>query len=1148
MEIKPQLILNRNPKDIPNGALVAAKNVIVDDTGSYFTNEDGFKVSFETPNDKEYIVGVIPCNNEIVIFTYEPIIDSEDSTTKGNSRVYRKFDDGTVIEVTCSWEYNNGTITGAYTYNYKGELIIAVSEYNAKDIAGNLIDVPLKSWNLNNGSLNLSYNVEENLPKATINYNIVNGGLNCGVYTLFIRYQIDKYNYTKWFQITDDIIIINNDSHEIPIHTFLNDNDTITTYNRIDKDNPDNLSKNDDFQVFQINGNKKSNKGIYINLAIDNSEYKYDKFQIGYIVKHNSEVYGRIYNTYSFDVEGISFLTNTYIEEENVDEFLRNPQQFYNVKNVINYNNRLYISNYSEYKNEDLNVYAKDVEVRTSIQSLTSEDNKNSVTKQLTVNTNGNISGKFSCTDVWSKYTLSNNEYIIDSNYITEFIRKFFTSRIYVFDSGKSYCIDKDRVEVNPYKNEYTLLTINDDYCLYIGNAGDQSSQVCIYESHTQSSQYVEAIKIDSNGFINIKIKSVSNWYVVGNGKTDANVLIHRKLYNKHDGNVEFRQFYGETKVQYYAPYRYITGRAINSECHEIANIYELTATSPYNNYHSLIPGQIYAFYIHYIRQDGSVTNGYLINNDNPNDNDVAKEDGYFDKYINNVGNILFRCPVVQNVNTLIFPKFNVSNIPTAYIGWFISYEKVEDNVYCGIVTDSNKITNTPFQYNNDVIQGNKLFYIQTSAKYGIDLEYINAINNVVKSSIEPHIELPNKYLNVGSLVGIYSDNKDIYNKSVKTLYRLTDNYYSIGNNDNNFKYIPSYLNKEKVVTYDKECIINPTSSYVLDMQSKKLNTYNIKLWNNYNYSKFPLNAYSIKQDFNEGAVSLFNGDGKTLGVYYNKVLSPDRLRDFLELTEAYMSAPSKTYTNYSEDFISTFDKTIRRSDIISDESLVNSFRDFDLNNYKVITENKGSITNIVGIGLYMLVHTEYSMFMFDRSPKLTQNSQLEIPDVFDIDYQEIIPSNEGFGGLKTKEESIVTKNGYVWYDSSNKLIFDFENGKVNVLSTDINNFIKELDINTVRFAEDIKYNRLLICIYFNVGNKEYNITISYNFNTKTFISLHDYSFTNNYRTYKNSYFFDNNKDKSRLYEFDRESTVKDSSYLCLTNNDSMYFPMYKSE
>ena len=64
----------------------------------------------------------------------------------------------------------------------------------------------------------------------------------------------------------------------------------------------------------------------------------------------------------------------------------------------------------------------------------------------------------------------------------------------------------------------------------------------------------------------------------------------------------------------------------------------------------------------------------------------------------------------------------------------------------------------------------------------------------------------------------------------------------------------------------------------------------------------------------------------------------------------------------------------------------------------------------------------------------------------------------------------------------------------------------------------------MLICIWLNQRDKknnQYYITLSYNFNLNDFISLHDYAFTANYRTYNKSYFFNGNVDKARLYEFD---------------------------
>ena len=87
---------------------------------------------------------------------------------------------------------------------------------------------------------------------------------------------------------------------------------------------------------------------------------------------------------------------------------------------------------------------------------------------------------------------------------------------------------------------------------------------------------------------------------------------------------------------------------------------------------------------------------------------------------------------------------------------------------------------------------------------------------------------------------------------------------------------------------------------------------------------------------------------------------------------------------------------------------------------------------------------------------------------------------------------------------------------------------IKTLDIDYVVFGEDLKTNRLLICIWLNQidSNKhQYYITLSYNFNLNDYISLHDYAFTANYRTYNNSYFFNEKVDRARLYEFDESET-----------------------
>ena len=1149
MEIVPKLDLNRNPKEVKCGSLIAAKNVMTDDSGSYFTNEYGFGVSFETNStDKdsdtfnhpsEYIVGVIPCNKEIVIFTY--------SAYEEKARIYRKPDEGRAYEVSTNWEYHGGKITGSYTYNYKGELIIVVAESDAVDLNNNTIHVPLKTWNLDTGSTGLEHGIEESIPKAKVSYDITNGSLNCGVYTFFIRYQIDDYNYTKWFQITDDIIIINDEGKDIPIHNFLDSKSALTRYNTDGNGNP-----TTEFEPFLVNGNDKSNKGVYFTLDIDKN-YKFTKYQIGYIVKHNDAVDGRIFNTYSIDITSLMFNTNAYIEEESVDEMLREPVQLYDIKNVINYNNRIYVANYNENLNEDLTGNSKNVHVDIETKNISDYSKSVVTTKQLIITTNFAIGNSTSVNDVWAadKYTVSKSEdlteYVIKPEYITEFIRRFFTSAIKVFGYGSTISIDHDNIENIPNNPKNEPYMTRSRFSLYIGVIGEGTSkQVAIYDSHSQKAINIDSIVI-RNGYIVITING--NKYLM-NKSTDFQDLIEQDLFFRNGSTITQRAFYNQNLLGN-PPYTYTMGYGMNSSAYEATTISSNNHTSPFNNFRSLIPGQIYSFYIHYIRKDGSATNGFIVQNEVDEESAQSVSDkeadtgAKFDVVVNNVGNKLFRVPTVANDNILIFPRFKVDVIPSNYIGWFGSYERVEDMSYpCTILNGELNghrltVTNTNFEYKEDSIQGNKYSFVKSDKIGGYDTE---SLTSHIKPTIHPNVSfgvLPKG--NVGDKIVVYNDNKDVYNKAVKTLYRVTDNNYETGYSKDNYKYTPGFYNQDKIITYDKEIIANPTASFVLNTNSQKLNGYTISMNNSYSYNKYPTNAYSIKQDYNEGAVSLTNEEGKALGVYYNKVLSPDRLRDFLELKECYKSAPLKSYTNYSKDYIDSFDKTIRRSDVISDESLVNGFKNFDVEQYKIITENKGSITNIVGIGLYMLVHTQYSLFVFDRTPKLTQKSQLEVPDVFEIDYQEVLPSNEGFGGLARKEESILSKHGYIWFDSVNKVIFKFENGKAEILSANINNLIKSLDIDYVVFGEDLKTNRLLICIWLNQtidGNphkNQYYITLSYNFNLNDYISLHDYAFTANYRTYNNSYFFNEKVDRARLYEFDESET--DYKNLASVNN-----------
>ncbi len=213
-----------------------------------------------------------------------------------------------------------------------------------------------------------------------------------------------------------------------------------------------------------------------------------------------------------------------------------------------------------------------------------------------------------------------------------------------------------------------------------------------------------------------------------------------------------------------------------------------------------------------------------------------------------------------------------------------------------------------------------------------------------------------------------------------------------------------------------------------------------------------------------------------------------------------------KFYSNYADWRINvdTFDKTVRRSNIIQDESINISWRKFPIEAYKNIIENKGKITNLVGVGYIFLVHTEHSLFMFDTNNMINAintNLQISQQDAFEVDYKEIFTSLLGYGGLQDDKSWILDNFGYIYYNNDFNHFYKFDNGKLDIIDADIIQWLNKHKPYNIRFANDKINNRLLIKMNYNINNEVKNIVLSYNYNTNTFISLHSYYFDEAYNT-----------------------------------------------
>lgn len=1087
MDIIKRLQLNRNPKDLKSGSIVGAKNIMLDQVNSSITNEYGFEPAFIA--DAGFaIVGAISCNEELVIFLH-----NKDNNI---SKIIRFDDNKHINPVNCNWKYEGGTIEGTFTYNYKKQLIIAVSEHDADH------DVPLKIYNLDDeNSLNLNNTLEESIPEVNCTYAINSiGSLVCGTYTFFIRFKISEETYTKWFQITDDIIITNIIAKDAPLHNYESGSNSSVVLG-VDSTK---------FNKFYVNENLTSSSSIDFELLFKDNNF--EKYQIGYIIKRDTEVLGRIYKEFSSDDINISMIDNNFSEEVNINDFLEIPTQFFNCKNVINYNNRLYISNYKNYNSVDFENISDKVDVKLRLIKV-DEDvilSKNKMTLYIDRFANFNkVNATVEPINIESLTPAESRQFVI--NNLLPYIQNGRTQQaIYIF--------------------KHNSLNADEAVCIYSGLTGITTDEYNI---------------------------TFENGYIVINKNGYKYILNNNRYLNSKNADGGFHWIYpidtwSNNPTQ---------NCSIEAKYSTIQNIIT-NVENKYNNNRSLIPGQVYNFFIHLIRKDGSHTEGYQLKNKSTSSNDRIS--GYDNDFLNNSydfynKDFYFQCPRFIPLKThsdngsikiypnefLIVPIFDIdqSLFNDEYVGYFISYEKIEITSIPVVSIDtekptekSYKYTNSEILYNNNISKGHKLSSGFSTPSNEVKILNTNIYNNTYKEkhliidtdtefTAEDFIDtdfnpFDNNHSRYKTIIKV--DRNILYNAKHKTLYRLTKNVYK-GEEyklDNSFMYLPGFYNREKVIVFDQSLVFNATSTFVYNPEANEnLNTaYKIYSVCKRNYSHICLNALSIKQDYEQAAVVL---NSKT---YVNKVLSPAKVSDFLELKACYKSDPVISYTNYNKNTQSEFNKTIYRSDIISDESLKNGFRHFNIENYKNIIENKGNIVNIVGVGLYLLVHTEYSLFVFDRNNKLSDNAQLQIPDTFDIDYKELTPSNEGFGGLKDKKESILTKHGYIWFDRISKTIFMFDGQAIKPLSADIHNILKTLFERTnnnfyIRFAEDYISNRLIITIK---QNQEY-ITLSYSFDTECFISSHDYTFDDNYKTYNNSYVFSKNQ-PDRLFVYKKNS------------------------
>lgn len=1210
MDITKKLILTGSVKDAPNLGIFAARNIQIDEHGQYIQNEDGLVPAINWGSlGTHHIIGCIPTPKEIYIFT-------------SDNAIYKLKNDATTpirLNGSSNWKYIPGTkFAGTYTYLSNGKVCFAVSQYKDTN-DDDYYKYPLQTWIDDNNNL-YNYNVAPDIPQTYTSYNVSDGGnLLVGSYTFFIRYKIANDDYTNWFQITDDIFIVNKFSKSPVVHNYLYQSTVLQA---------DTL----DFESFNVNKNGYSPKKIVLDIKFKDN--KYSEFQLAYIIKNEGDIRGRIVsrleNTDSIVYE---IADNNFFDEVSVDDLLKVPHPFFNVRNVWNYNNKLYIGNYCEHKLDD-NLMGR-VTTTTTVDSrpYVSDSDDEVVDYDFAVvqfyimnlgntgfwhlskrvkiakvtNTNSEYYNQYKVVDLSSSDVQSESTSLIKSilsmckflspatgnmidpmsvekmdsgvddqgnakfdrvMYNARFGDKSRNSLLLCFLGGIPGC-DNDDFSViadtnkdfkGPwYRHSHWLLNYDNfrsdtnkwanrlHINFYIGEKGNITLRANYSQDTSADTMYInnpDSIPTGSNGDVNkgqgtnayceIKLNAQDSYttpYFDIRAVKHTGVVYHDKEAVKYESWEKCEEADpNDANNEAWEDPNYGTKHHVNFyRCYARGNIKlknnvsSRVAKGSYVNNKTLIPNQSYNLFVHFIRKDGTVTDGYELT-----DFVVSSKDAYSAAKLFNVSFSLKE----NGINTEL------------YVGAFVTYEKIVKNVeWCIMhtVNDSTCYTNAMFIYENKVYHAKNCYSmtdgtVQVTIDATIKDDWSRVHHNCVQVTTTASSD--------NSIYYLYNTPSDYLNE-YKTLYKMTGNRYFNGldETDGYCMYAPGYYNKEKSIIYDKDMISSRDTQKVCNLENGETN-YKISMIQDYVYSDVPLDALVVKDDY-EIFATVFTkpNSNDSLGSYTSMIVFPHKVQDFLYLPQAYNTPPDKTYNNYrAGEHVWQFGKTIYRSNQISDESNENRFRHFEANQYKIIAENKGNITNIIGLGYNLIVHTEHGMFMFNNNNQITQDVKVQASDVFDDTYRDMFPNTNGYGGLQDSREAIVCNNGYIWLDKENNSIFIFNDGKVDLLSLDIHDFIKRIHIQSARFAYTLD-NRLLICItYYDDNNVTMDMTLSYSFQTKTFISLHDYTFTSSYNTYNQCYLFDAAKDDTNLYKFDRNKYGYDK----LVNTKASYIPMYR--
>ena len=1114
-QIIPKLNLNKHPAEVTNGSLIDATNIIVSNDNAVIQTEPQLDTS-DINNQLINLIGsrsysikyCISCNKELIIF----VLFNDDAD---NISLYRYNEDYNETKYVTKTDYHGGELLGTFTYNFNN-LIIAFSECFEDDNNS----IPLKVINLgafdkissqNENQLEKSvlHSIcpEVNVPKVRINY--IDGSANKGWYYIFIRYKISEDTYTQWFDTN---------AHAL-VDSF---NGTRFFSQYISKDAPGDRNPKGIFISYAetyVSDDTDVSK-ISFNCNVNDKDTNYDYYQLGFICVNKSTTKAYRTNDILIDINQFTFSRNSVVEISAVD-IINTYNNYYNVKTLTTVNNRLYIANYKEHSIEN--------EVKDKLSNI-----HLSITQ---INTNVDLNlYDYNPEQIIAEYTTN--------DYNLRRVCNLHENGFYYYNAVGAIV---QNTKLTGLRYEFvTLSNIDEDSTITI-TYGSKTEQIYAkdliiapfykFQDSLNNTRYGKVF-INRDGVLkDITPNGCPDTVVYidkpGSGSTSDKYGVMVQDNSKSSDNVP-----GLVKINSFA---------VSNSSNVIKEL----------NTVGIYPGQYYNFFVHFIDKYGQISNGFNISNFNVN---TTIEKGY-----NKLNNLLLYIPVPNNTgstgdNYKVTLRFNLTSVPDGVKGYFISYEKLEKAVKLNGITNVNdkgeicfytdelnfadsidfnfnklRVYNSFAVVNNDYV--NKKVFDQTKYLYKYNDNYEDIIitnkeiraadsfNNILSSTCIV-LTLGERESSVTEKIAslILDDAYNFYNNEVKTLIPCSDinyNLYSnlIVNTQTAFVSLNHAIVFNNVYYNDAIKIFQEENS--VDAQYEVLTNY---IW--YKYSEVPVETLKFN---NNPVTTFFPIEGLNTTNENEKTFIVGNIVECKNTVDLYQQNNTTVDSNYPKSldwynpnntYENNYPKTIRRSNIIQDESHTNSWRKFSLEQYKNISENKGNIVKLIAIGYYFIVHCQHSMFLFNGTDSIEakeNNIQLSSVDFWDTQYKEIVTSDLGYAGLQKEYSGIVGSFGYIFYDSDRQRFYRYDNGQVAYIDDDINNYVRKLKGYNVHLVDDKRRYRILI--NFNKDG-ENDIVISYNYHTNTFVSRHTYNYVRGYSTKENTYMvmkYDSNINRTNI-------------------------------